>query len=82
MRIVAIATALALGVASPALAQMKAPGTPAATTDAAGEAKFKTADKTITGRSTALSSTPTGRCSRKSTPTRMARSLVRNSLRA
>jgi Ca2+-binding EF-hand superfamily protein len=49
MRIVAIATALALGVASPALAQMKAPGTPPATTDAAGEAKFKTADKNNNG---------------------------------
>jgi|RhiMethySRZTD1v2_1073278.scaffolds.fasta_scaffold755637_1 Ca2+-binding EF-hand superfamily protein len=49
MRTLAIATALALGFGSVALAQMKSPSPPAASTDAAAEAKFKSADKNNNG---------------------------------
>jgi hypothetical protein len=53
MRTVILATALAVGLAPAAFAQMKSPTTPAptpsASTDAAGEAKFKAADKNNNG---------------------------------
>jgi Ca2+-binding EF-hand superfamily protein len=48
MRTLAIAACLALGLAPAALAQTK-PSAPAATTDAAAEAKFKAADKNNNG---------------------------------
>jgi len=48
MKAVILATALALGFVPAASAQMKSP-TLSATTDAAGEAKFKSADKNNSG---------------------------------